>query len=69
MRKRNREELESTSPPPDGSEKRNKRDDDHYGILPEGTESQSVSALRDLFENQTRDTSSINTEERLDGGC
>ena len=62
MGKRNREELESTSPPPDGSEKRNKRDDDHC-ILPEGTESQSVSALRDLFENQTRDTSLINTEE------
>ena len=61
--KRNRDELESTSPPPDGSEKRNKRGEDHCNILSEGTESQSVSALRDLFENQTKDTPPINTEE------
>ena len=60
---RNKRLLESSpSPPYDESKKKNKQSDDLSNIFSEGTESQPVSVLRELFENQNMSTSSINLD-------
>ena len=61
--KRNKRLLDSsTSPPHEENKKKNKQSDDLNNILSEGTESQPVSVLRELFENQNASTSSTNLD-------
>ena len=64
--RRNKRQLDSTTPPPpDNNTKKNKQDDDPDSTFSEGLETQSVSELRDYFENQSEDPTSISTDHNL----
>ena len=64
--RRNKRQLDTTTPPPpDNNIKKNKQDDDHDSTFSEGLETQSVSELRDYFENQSEDPISINIDHNL----
>ena len=65
--RRNKRLLDSTSSPPKNeNKKKNIQNNDQNLIFSEGTESQPVSVLRELFENQNVDTSTNTDMTTLD---